>query len=316
MTEVMNAWVTDGKGGIALREIPIPTPKPDEALIQCHATMVSRGEVRHLAYMPEGRVIGLDLAGVVVKQAADGSGPPAGARVIAMTGHAGGGWGQMAALPATTLGVIPDTLSWAEAGMLPNQGLTAFYSVRHGELLVGKRVLITGITGGVARIAAQLAKLAGAEVSGTVSKPARAEAVKSLGLSHVAVGNEVEGPFDLIVDTIGGTVLGHALEIVGPEGVVVTMGGGDGFDAHPDPAVVPNGWFFKHPGARLQAENVGIRVIRRTGVAENLAMLANLVTTKQIDLEVEQEVTWREGERLMDELKAGAPAVRVALILD
>lgn len=91
MTELMTAWVTDGKGGLALRQIPVPTPKPDEALIQCHATMVSRGEVRHLAYIPEGRVIGLDLAGVVVKQAADGSGPPAGARVIAMTGHAGGG---------------------------------------------------------------------------------------------------------------------------------------------------------------------------------------------------------------------------------
>jgi NADPH:quinone reductase-like Zn-dependent oxidoreductase len=315
MTDTMKAWVTDGKGGIAFREIPVPVPARDEALIECHSTTVSRGEIRHLAYTPEGRILGLDLAGVVIKQAADGSGPPVGARVIAMTGHSGGGFGQKAVLPAATLGVIPDALTWAEAGVLPNQGLTAFYSIRHAGLLVGKRVLVTGVTGGVARIAAQLAQLGGAEVTGTVSRPERVDAVKALNLAQVCVGTDVQGPFDLIVDTIGGAVLGHALDIVGPEGVVVTMGGGDGFDAPPDPAVVPNGWFFKHPGARLQAENVGLHVIRRDGVAEKLATLATLVASKKIMLDVD-EVSWREAERLANELKAGAPASRTALIID
>jgi NADPH:quinone reductase-like Zn-dependent oxidoreductase len=188
--------------------------------------------------------------------------------------------------------------------------------VRHAGLLVGKRVLVTGVTGGVARIAAQLARIGGAEVTGTVSRPERAASVAPLGLAQVAVGNAVEGPFDLVVETIGGGVLAHALEVVGPEGVVVTMGGGDGFDAPAEPAVVPNGWFFRHPGARLQAENVGIHVIRGTGVAENLAMLARLVAEGRVVLDVEQEVSWREGGRLMDEIKAGAPARRVAIMID
>jgi NADPH:quinone reductase-like Zn-dependent oxidoreductase len=181
---------------------------------------------------------------------------------------------------------------------------------------VGKRVLITGVTGGVARIAAQLCQIGGAEVTGTVSRPGRVDAVKSLNLEKVAVGTDVEGPFDLIVDTIGGAVLGHALEVVGPEGVVVTIGGGDGFDAPAERAIVPHGWFFRHPNARLQGENVGLHVIRRIGVSHNLGILAKLVANKRIKLDVEQEVNWRDGERLVNELKAGGPASRVALIID
>jgi NADPH:quinone reductase-like Zn-dependent oxidoreductase len=316
MTEKMNAWVPDGKGSVAFKEVPVPVPAPDQALIKCSSTTISRGEVRHLPHTPPGRILGLDLAGVVLQQAADGSGPPAGARVIAMTGHSGGGWGQKAVLPATTLGVIPDALSWAEAAVLPNPGLTAFYAIRHAGLLVGKRVLVTGVTGGVARIAVQLAQLGGAEVMGTVSRPERVDAVKSLNLAQVAVGNNVQGPFDLIVDTVGGSVLSRALEVVGPEGVVVTMGGGDGFDAPSEQAIVPHGWFFRHPGARLQAENVGLHVIRRTGVSQNLELLAKLVANKRIKLDVEQEVNWRDAARFVNELQAGAPASRIALMID
>lgn len=316
MTTMMNAWVADGQGGIAFREVPKPVPARDEALIQCRSTAIARGEIRYLPGQPEGRVLGLDLAGFVVEAAADGTGPKAGARVIAMTGHSGGGWGQYAAVPASILGVVPDSVGWAEAGLLPNAGLTAFYAVRHAGLLVGKRVLVTGVTGGVARIAAQLAQIGGAVVVGTVSKPDRIEAVRPLNLAEVVVGNQVEGPFDLVVETIGGGVLGHAMEVVGPEGVVVTLGGGTGFDAPSDAAVIPHGWFFRHPGARLQAENVGYHVIRRFGVSDRLESLARLVADKRLQLDVESEVNWRDAAPLVDELKAGAPASRIALLIE
>ncbi|WP_408581272.1 zinc-binding dehydrogenase [Burkholderia cepacia] len=141
-------------------------------------------------------------------------------------------------------------------------------------------------------------------------------AAKSLNLARIAVDKDVRGPFDLVIDTIGGDVLGQALEVVGPEGVVVTMGGGDGFDAPSGSAVVPNGWFFRHPGARLQAENVGLRVIRRVGVSDNLETLAKLVASGYIKLDVEKQASWTDAARLVSELKAGAPASRVALMID
>ncbi|MEC0184608.1 zinc-binding dehydrogenase [Paenibacillus peoriae] len=316
MAKTMKAWVTDGKGGISFSDVPVPTPAPDQALIECKSTTIARGEIRSLPYLPGGRVLGLDLAGVVIKEAADGSGPPVGSRVIAMTGFSGGGWGQFAALPASTLGVIPDELSWKEAAVLPNAGLTALYSVRHAGFLVGLSVLVTGATGAVGRIAAQLAQHAGAEVTGSVSRAERAEALKSLDLNHIAVANDTVGPFDFIIDTLGGGSLSHALKVVGPEGVIVTMGGGEGFDAPSEQAIIPLGWFGEHPGARVEAENVAAHVLRRTGVARDLGILAKLVVDNRLDLDIAEEVSWREAPRVVDALKAGQTKGRVAILID
>ena len=209
----------------------MPKAAPNQTLVRCIATTIARGEVRYLPHMPEGRILGLDLSGFVEQAAADGSGPPVGARVITQTGYSGGGWGQYAAVPSVTLGVVPDDLSWKDAGSLPNSGLTAMLAILRGGSLLGKKVLVTGATGSVGSIAAQLARLSGAEVTGTVRSKERAAALSSLGLAAVVVGNDAEGPFDLIVETIGGGVLSHALQIVAGDGTVVTIGGGEGFDA-------------------------------------------------------------------------------------
>lgn len=316
MVHTMKAWISTGGGEIAFGDLPIPSQAPDQALIQCKSTTVARGQVRHLPHTPEGRVLGLDLAGVVVKPAADGSGPPVGTRVIAMTGYSSGGWGQYAALPAGTLGVIPDVVDWERAALLPTAGLTALYSVRHGGFLVGRSVLVTGATGGVGRIAAQLCQLAGANVTGTVSRPERKAALSSLNLEQVVVGTDSTGPFDLIVDTIGGGVLGHALQIVGSEGVVVTVGGGDGFDAPPQPAIIPNEWFARHPQARLVAENVAVRVLQRTGVPRDLETLVKLVVGGRLNLDVQKVVSWSEIPGLISAMRAGQAHNRVAVLID
>lgn len=316
MAKMMQAWMADGEGNLQFGDTPVPIPAPDQAIVQVKSTTVARGEIRYLPYFPKGKVLGLDLAGIVVKPAADGSGPPEGSRVITMTSYYGGGWGQYAALSASVLGVIPDRLSWSQAAMLPNSGLTALYAVRRGGLLLGRKVLVTGATGAVGRLAAQLAKLSGAEVTGTVSRAERAASLKSLGLHDVVVMNDSKGPFDLVVETIGGGTLGHALEVVDPEGVVVTLGGGAGFDEPDEPAVVPVGWFHEHHGARLEAENVGIKVMRKIGVARDLGVLAQLAAEERLDLDIEKDVGWRDALQVVEAFKAGKLKGRVALLIE
>src|SRR6266849_11210421 len=163
---------------VELRDVAEPVPAPDEAIVEVHAFSLNRGELPLLAGRPEGWRPGQDIAGVVVKAAADGSGPKEGTRVVALVDSAG--WAQRAAAPTVRMAALLDNVSFASAATLPVSGLTALRTLRYGGLLLGQRVLITGASGGVGRFAVQLAALAGAEVTGVVGRPERAAGLSEL----------------------------------------------------------------------------------------------------------------------------------------
>src|SRR6266478_7323842 len=94
-----------GTGPVEIREVPEPAPAPNEALVEVRAFSLNRGELRLFRIRPEGWRPGQDISGVVVQPAADGSGPKAGARVVALTDNAG--WAQHAAVPAHRMAVLP-----------------------------------------------------------------------------------------------------------------------------------------------------------------------------------------------------------------
>src|SRR5260370_42065305 len=74
---------------VELREVPEPQPAPNEVIVEVWAFSLNRGELRLLQVRPEGWRPGQDIGGVVVQSAADGSGPTAGARVVALTDNGG-----------------------------------------------------------------------------------------------------------------------------------------------------------------------------------------------------------------------------------
>src|SRR5262249_40190445 len=148
---------------VAIREVAEPEPAPNEALVAVHAFSLNRGELRLFQVRPEGWRPGQGIAGIVVKAAADGSGPPAGTRVVALTDQ--GGWAQRAAAPSHRMAALADNVSYGAAASLPVAGLTALRTLRHGAPLLGKRVLITGAAGGVGNLAVQLAARSGARVT-------------------------------------------------------------------------------------------------------------------------------------------------------
>src|SRR5438067_3896304 len=180
----MRALVATGdtSAPLELRELQAPTPAPNEALVEAKALSINRGELRLLASRPAGWRPGQDIAGVVAQPAANGSGPPAGTRVVALVDQAG--WAEQVSVPTSRIGVLPENVSFAQAATLPVAGLTALRALRLGGMLLGRKVLVTGASGGVGHLAVQLAERAGAHVTGT---------------SRTTDMSKLDGPFDLIL---------------------------------------------------------------------------------------------------------------------
>ena len=100
-----------GPAPIELREIPEPALANNEALIEVHAFSLNRGELSSFARNKEGWVPGQDVAGIVLRQAANGVGPSVGANVVALVDDFG--WAQRSAVPSHRMAVLPGNVSFA-----------------------------------------------------------------------------------------------------------------------------------------------------------------------------------------------------------
>jgi NADPH:quinone reductase-like Zn-dependent oxidoreductase len=227
----------DAPGKLVLADVPRPEPGPGEALIRVSAISLNRGEVRQAMTAAAGWRPGWDFAGVVAEPAADGSGPPAGTRVFGVS-PALAAWAELIAISPFVIAPLPDAVSFEAAAALPVAGATAQLALAKGPQQAGRRVLITGASGGVGVFAVQLAAISGAEVTAAIRNPAYEPLMRRLGAHHVAVGEtpaEAAGPFDLILDSVGGRTLGAALGLLAPGGMCVLIGASEGsvteFDA-------------------------------------------------------------------------------------
>src|SRR5512132_3684493 len=214
----------DAPGRLVVRPVADPAPERGEAIVRVRAISLNRGEVRRAGMAAAGWRPGWDLAGFVDVAAANGSGPRVGARVVGFLPE--GAWAQRVAVPKNALAELPDKVTLSQAATFPVAGLTALYALAKGGPLLGRRVLITGATGGVGDFAVQLARLAGAHVTANARRADQVSALKQLGAHEVVVGEEIarSPKYDLIIDSVGGRTLGTALAALERAGVCVTLG--------------------------------------------------------------------------------------------
>ncbi|MDP4097789.1 zinc-binding dehydrogenase [Paenibacillus sp. P96] len=285
---------------LAFKEVDAPQAQPWEALVQVKAVSLNRGEVKDAKEQEASSRPGWDFAGIVIEPAKTGAGPQKGARVVGLLPL--GAWSEQVAAPVSMLAEIPDELTFAEAATLPVAGLTALYALRKGGMLLGKRIFITGSTGGVGLFAHQLAAQSGAFVVGTASTEDKAKLVREVGADEVVVGySEISsaskfGPYDLIIDSVGGATLAALLPQLAPQGICVAVGFSSSNTATIDMMnLVTSG------GRTLYSFFLGEELTRHAA-ADDLSLLARLVAKGRLTPRIEVQAPWTEIDTVAQSL--------------
>ena len=229
-------------------EVPKPVPRDGEVLIRIHYTTCHFGDVRVRAAMvpwalqipfrlymgirkPRRGILGFELSGVVEAAGKAVRRFKTGDAVMAAPGFSLGAYAEYICIPTETKdirkGLIvpkPAAMSFAEAAAgVATGGLTAFGILRKADIRRRQRVLIYGASGSVGVFAVQLARHAGAEVTGVCSTR-NLDLVRSLG-AHAVIDytkGELESckdTFDVVFDTVAKLPSGKARRLAGPSGI-------------------------------------------------------------------------------------------------
>jgi NADPH:quinone reductase-like Zn-dependent oxidoreductase len=279
------------------------------------AISLNRGEVRRATSQGQpGDRPGWDFAGVVEERAANGSGPPAGGRVVGILPS--GAWAERIRAPSHSVAPLPEAVTDAQAATLPVAGLTALHALRQGGLLLGRKVLVDGASGGVGHLAVQLAAASGALVWGQVRQAQFRQTIAEWCGERIVLGADLNaaaphGPFHLIVDSVGGSALAAALTMLAPGGTCVTFGVSEA-----PTATIPSSEFFRIGGARLYGLILFHELRRVEPAAEGLALLAGLVAGRRLRPHIAVEAPWTEigpvARRLLDRTFAGKAVLHLS----
>lgn len=243
---------------LKLEEVPDPQPGAGEAIVRLKAAALNHRDVfiwqKLYPNIKLPAILGSDGAGVVasVGEGVDQSwvgrevviepglewGPSdeiqsKSYRILGMPED--GTYAEMIKIPAVNLHAKPAHLTFEEAAAAPLCGLTAYRSVvTRAQVKAGETVLVTGIGGGVATFAAQIANSLGARVFVTSGSDEKLERAKALGAEGGANYKSADwgktiteltggGP-NVVIDSAGGDALETAVKIIKPAGRIVFYG--------------------------------------------------------------------------------------------
>ena len=220
---------------LEIQDVEVPQMEKNEMLIRIYATTVTAGDCETRRFdMPTyvwlplrlfmgirkpKRILGTELAGVVVKVGSQVTRFQKGDSIFAFSGFKFGAYAEYVALPES--GIIsgkPRNMSYEEAAVVQIGGLNALGFLREANISPGHKVLIYGASGSIGTFAVQIAKIMGAEVTAVCSER-NFEMVKSIGAVHAIDYTQEDYAkageyYDCVFDAVGKDVFFHGLQAV------------------------------------------------------------------------------------------------------
>jgi len=222
-------------------DVPVPSPQPNEALVQIKAAGVNFIDV----YFREGRyptplpfINGQEAAGVVTEAGSEVTTLKPGDRVAYSSRL--GSYAEYAAVPADRLVKIPAELDFEQAAAAMLQGMTAHYLLHSSyPLQKGQTALIHAAAGGVGLLLVQMAKTIGGRVIATAGTQEKAQLARDAGADECIVYTEADFETEtkrltnnegvhVVYDGVGKATFDKDLNVLRPRGYLVLFGGSSG----------------------------------------------------------------------------------------
>jgi NADPH2:quinone reductase len=242
MNHAIRVHAHGGPENMVWEEVPLPTPRPDEALIRHHAVGLNYIDVYFrtgLYKVPQLPVtLGMEGAGTVEAVGEDVTNLRPGDRVAYAMGL--GAYAEMRTIKADRLVKLPDGISFETGAAMMLQGMTAQYLLRRTyPVKANETILIHAAAGGVGLILCQWAKALGCTVIGTVSTPEKAALAHANGADHVVIAGQENLParvkeitsgamLPVVYDSVGRDTFMDSLDCLAPFGLMVSYGNASG----------------------------------------------------------------------------------------
>jgi NADPH:quinone reductase-like Zn-dependent oxidoreductase len=220
----------------ALTEVPVPTLKPDDMLVQVHAAglnpidnMIPTGTFKPVLKFQLPATLGSDLAGVVTEVGSRVTRFKPGDAIFASLFDLGrGSIAEFAVVPESVAAPKPANLDFVQAASIPMVGLTSWQALKErANLRAGQKVFIPAGAGGIGTFAIQLAKHFGARVATTTST-GNIQLVTSLGADEVVDYTKQEFEkvlrgYDVVLGTLRGETIEKSMDILKPGSRIVSL---------------------------------------------------------------------------------------------
>lgn len=313
---------TGGPEVMELADLPVPQPKPNEAVVRMQASGVNFIDV----YNREGRykaplpfVLGQEGVGVVSAVGAEAKGVAVGDRV-AYTSVLGS-YAEYAAVPADRLVKIPAGVGEREAAAVMLQGMTAHY-LSHDTypLKKGETALIHAAAGGVGLLLVQMAHNLGARIIATVSTEDKAKLARAAGADEIILYTQSDFEtetkrltggkgVDVVYDSVGKTTFDKGLNLLRPRGIMVLFGGSSGAVAPIDPLVLTQkGSIF------LTRPSLGHYIITPQELQQRAAAVFGMIREGKLKLRIEHVYPLAEVQRAHRDLESRKTTGKLLLL--